>query len=246
MTEKPSLYYALFSPPARACILTAKLIGLDLDLIAVDFSKKEHLSLEFLKVQAYTIYIYFSIVLMQFSQQLNPQHQIPVFVDTDGEVYVDSHAIMCFMVAKYAKDDQLYSKDLKRRAHIDHRMHYENGVLFQVIKDIVARNIYGGEAEFNARSLELCHNAYASLEQFLNQGSFVVGNELSVADISIHTTLITLELLVPIDQERYPEINGWLQRMQKLLPDYEEINLKGAKALQQRILNCMAEHKANN
>ncbi|XP_062133971.1 glutathione S-transferase 1 [Drosophila sulfurigaster albostrigata] len=226
MPEKPSLYYALFSPPARACILTAKLIGLDLDLIAVDFSKKEHLSPEFLK--------------------LNPQHQIPVFVDTDGEVYVDSHAIMCFMVAKYAKDDQLYSKDLKRRAHIDHRMHYENGVLFQVIKDIVARNIYGGEAEFNARSLELCHNAYASLEQFLNQGSFVVGNELSVADISIHTTLITLELLVPIDQERYPEINGWLQRMQKLLPDYEEINLKGAKALQQRILNCMAEHKANN
>ncbi|XP_060652128.1 glutathione S-transferase 1 [Drosophila nasuta] len=225
MHEKPSLYYALFSPPARACILTAKLIGLDLNLIAVDFSKKEHLSPEFLK--------------------LNPQHQIPVFVDTDGEVYVDSHAIICFMVAKYAKDDELYSKDLKRRAHIDHRMHYENGVLFQVIKDIVARNIYGGEAEFNARSLELCHNAYASLEQFLNQGSFVVGTELSVADISIHTTLITLELLVPIDQERYLEINGWLQRMQKLLPDYEEINLKGAKALQQRILSCMAEHKAN-
>ncbi|XP_034476214.1 glutathione S-transferase 1 [Drosophila innubila] len=224
MSQKPTLYYALFSPPARACIITAKLIGLELELIAVDFSKKEHLSSEFLK--------------------LNPQHQIPVFVDTDGEVYVDSHAIICFMVAKYAKTDQLYSKDLKRRAHIDHRMHFESGVLFQVIKDIVARNIYGGEAEFNARSVELCHNAYASLEHFLEQGSFVVGQELSVADVSIHTTLITLDLLVPVDQEKYPQINAWLERMKQLLPDYKEINLKGAQALQQRILNCMAEHKA--
>jgi len=30
--SKPTLYYALFSPPARACILIAKLIGLDVDL----------------------------------------------------------------------------------------------------------------------------------------------------------------------------------------------------------------------
>ncbi|KAM8711884.1 hypothetical protein ACLKA7_012398 [Drosophila subpalustris] len=224
MSQKPILYYALFSPPARACILTAKLIGLELDLKAVDFSKKEHLSPEFLK--------------------LNPQHQIPVLVDTDGEVYVDSHAIICFMVAKYAKNDQLYPKDLKRRAHIDHRMHFESGVLFQVVKGIVACNIYGGESEFNSRSLELCHNAYASLEHFLEQGSFVVGNELSVADVSIHTTLITLDLLVPVERERYPQVIVWLGRMKQLLLDYEEINLKGAQALQQRILNCMAEHKA--
>ncbi|TDG51693.1 hypothetical protein AWZ03_001753 [Drosophila navojoa] len=226
MSPKPVLYYALFSPPARACILTAKLIGLDVELKAVDFSKKEHLSEEFLK--------------------LNPQHQIPVFVDTDGEVYVDSHAIICFMVSKYGKTDQLYAKDLKRRAHIDHRLHYENGVLFQVIKDIVARNIYGGEAEYNKRSLELCQNAYDTLEHFLKQGSFVVGNELSVADISIHTTLITLDLLLPVDRQRYPKIGDWLQRMQQLLPDYEEVNLKGAKALQQRIEGCMAEHKAKS
>lgn len=224
MSEKPILYYALFSPPSRACIITAKLIGLDLDLKVVDFLKKEHLSLDFLK--------------------LNPQHQIPVFVDTDGEVYVDSHAIICFMVSKYAKNDQLYSKDLKRRAHIDHLLHFENGVLFQVIIDIVGRNIYGGEAEFNPRSLELCHSAYAILEQFLEKGSFVVGNELSVADVSIHATLITLDLLVPVDQERYPQINAWLGRMKELLPDYEEINLKGAQTIHQRVLHCMAEHKA--
>ncbi|XP_030560546.1 glutathione S-transferase 1 [Drosophila novamexicana] len=224
MSQKPILYYALFSPPARTCMLTAKLIGLDVELRAVDFSKKEHLSDEFIK--------------------LNPEHQIPVFVDTDGEVYVDSHAIVCFMVAKYGKTDQLYAKDLKRRAHIEHRLYYENGVLFPVIKDIVARNLYGGELEYNACSVKLCQNAYATLEHFLEQGSFVVGNELSVADISINTTLITLDLMMPVDRERYPKIANWLQRMQQLLPDYEEINLKGAQALQQRIENCMAENRS--
>ena len=62
------LYYALFSPPARACIITAKLIDLDIELKFVDFSKKEQLSEEFTK--------------------LNPQHTIPVFVD-EGEVIWD-------------------------------------------------------------------------------------------------------------------------------------------------------------
>lgn len=146
------------------------------------------------------------------------------------------------MVSKYAKSDQLYPKDLKRRAHIDHRLHYENGVLFQVIKDIVARNIYGGEGDYNERSVVLCENAYETLEHFLEKGSFVVGNELSVADVSIYTTLITLHLLLPVGAARYPQITAWLERMKQLLPDYEE-NLKGAQALQQRIINCMADHK---
>ncbi|KAH8402206.1 hypothetical protein KR009_010453 [Drosophila setifemur] len=222
--SKPILYYAPFSPPARTCLLTAKLIGLDLEIKHVDFSKKEHLGKEFIK--------------------LNPQHQIPVFVDKDGEVYVDSHAIACFMVAKYAQNDQLYPKDLKIRARIDHRMHYENGVLFQVVKDIVARNIYGGEPELNQRSVTLCHNAYADLEGFLQNGSFVVGNELSVADVSIHTTLVTLDMLIPVEREKYPHIIDWIDRVGQLLPDNEEINLKGARTLGTRIRNCMDENKA--
>uniref|UniRef100_A0A1I8Q1N3 Uncharacterized protein n=2 Tax=Stomoxys calcitrans TaxID=35570 RepID=A0A1I8Q1N3_STOCA len=219
---KPTLYYALFSPPARACMITAKLIGLDIDLKPVDFSQKEHLSEEFLK--------------------LNPQHQIPVFVDTDGEAYIDSHAIICFMVGKYGKDDKLYPKDLKQRAHVDHRLHYENGVLFQVIKDIVARNIYGGEAEFNPKTLIQCENAYGFLEAFLTKGQYVVGNDMTLADISINTTLVTLNLLLPVNAEKYPLTVAWMERM-KSLPDYDEVNIKGAEALCNRIRGVMSATK---
>ncbi|XP_005179509.1 glutathione S-transferase 1 [Musca domestica] len=219
MSNKPTLYYALFSPPARACMITAKLIGLDLDLKFVDFSQKEHLSEEFLK--------------------LNPQHQIPVFVDSDGEVYIDSHAIICFMVGKYGKDDKLYPKDLKTRAHVDHRLHYENGVLFQVIKDIVARNIYGGEGDFNPKTIILCENAYSFLEAFLKKGKYVVGDEMTVADVSINTTLVTLNLLLPVSAEKYPLTVAWMERM-KSLPDYDEVNVKGAEALCTRIKGVMS------
>ncbi|XP_005179508.1 glutathione S-transferase 1 [Musca domestica] len=219
MSNKPTLYYALFSPPSRACMITAKLIGLDLDLKLVDFSKKQQLSEEFLK--------------------LNPQHQIPVFVDSDGEVYIDSHAIMCFMVGKYAKNDKLYPKDLKTRAHVDHLLHFENGILFQVVIDIAARNFYGGEGEFNPKTLKLCENAYSFLEAFLQKGKYVVGNEMTVADVSINTTLVTLNLLLPVSAEKYPLTVAWMERM-KTLPVYDEVNIKGAEILSTRVKGAMS------
>lgn len=222
--SKPKLYYSSFSPPARACMLTAQLIGLDLDLKFVDFAAKQHLTPDFLA--------------------LNPQHQIPVFVEDDNEVFIDSHAIMAYMVSKYGKNDDMYPKDLKKRAYVDHMLHFENGVLFQVIKDMVRRNIYGGEGEFNKITRDLCDNAYTFLEAFLDKSNFF-GNSatLTIADVCINTTLVTLDMLIPVDNNRFPKLHAWMERMKALLPSYEEVNIKGAKVLRDRIRNCMRENK---
>lgn len=91
----------------------------------------------------------------------------------------------------------------------------------------------------------MCQNAYSFLEAFLKQGQYVVGNEMTVADISINTTLITLHKLLPVDAAKYPLITAWMERM-KSLPDYEEVNVKGAEALYARISGVMAEHKAKS
>lgn len=48
---------------------------------------------------------------------------------------------MAYMVSKYGKNDDMYPKDLKKRAYVDHMLHFENGVLFQVIKDMVVSKI---------------------------------------------------------------------------------------------------------
>lgn len=50
---------------------------------------------------------------------------------------VFSHAIMAYLVDKYAEDDKLYPKDLKKRSMVDRRMYFEDGILFASIKNIV-------------------------------------------------------------------------------------------------------------
>ncbi|WP_323677962.1 glutathione S-transferase N-terminal domain-containing protein, partial [Halorubellus sp. PRR65] len=66
-------YYAPGSSPCRAVLLTAKAIGVDLNLKLMDLMKGEHLSPEFLKI--------------------NPQHTIPTLVD-NGLALSESRAIM--------------------------------------------------------------------------------------------------------------------------------------------------------
>lgn len=47
----PSLYFAALSPPSRAVLLTAKLLGVDLELITIDLLAGDHLKPEFVKVR---------------------------------------------------------------------------------------------------------------------------------------------------------------------------------------------------
>ncbi|CAD7013312.1 unnamed protein product [Ceratitis capitata] len=220
MSARPILYYALFSPPARAALLTSKLIGLNVELKAINYATQEHHSDWFLKV--------------------NPRHTVPVLVD-QGAALCDSHAIITYMVNQYGQSqhEHLYPKDFLKRAVVDERLYYEDGVLFQVIKDFVARILHGEDIEYHRKSIELSHNAYSFLEEFLSRSSYVAGEQLSLADISINTTLITLHKLVPIEERRYPRICAWMQRMRDDLPGYEEINEQSAQQLYQRFQNAL-------
>lgn len=53
MSAKPILYYNYLSPPARAVLLTAAAVGVDLELKEVNLVDKENLSPEFIKVGKY-------------------------------------------------------------------------------------------------------------------------------------------------------------------------------------------------
>jgi glutathione S-transferase len=58
-------------------------------------------------------------------------------VEEDGFTLWDSHAIMAYLVEKYGKDDSLYPKDLRKRAIINQRLHFENGILFPYTMAII-------------------------------------------------------------------------------------------------------------
>lgn len=57
MSAKPILYYHILSPPARAVLLTAAAMGIDLELKEVNLIDKENLSPEFIKVGESLLYI---------------------------------------------------------------------------------------------------------------------------------------------------------------------------------------------
>lgn len=109
------LYHFPFSGPSRGALLAARSIGVPIDVEIVDLFKKEQLQERFLKI--------------------NPQHCVPT-LDDDGFVLWESRAIASYLADKFGKDDQLYPKDLKRRALVNQRLYFDSSSLYVKIRAI--------------------------------------------------------------------------------------------------------------
>ncbi|CAG9767479.1 unnamed protein product [Ceutorhynchus assimilis] len=197
---KPKLYYAQVSPAARSTLLTIGALGLDVELVPVNLMAGEHLTPQFLKK--------------------NPLHTIPTLEDGDFTLF-DSHAINAYLVTKYGKNDSLYPKDLQKRAIVDQRLHFDSGVVFPRMGAIVGDLLRGGAKTIAKEKADLVSQAYQSLEVLLEGKNFVAGNEVTIADFSLVSTVSSCNsAIVPIASNTYPRITAWLSRMQAL-PYYE-------------------------
>lgn len=54
--SKPILYYLDWSPPSRAVTLTAKILGVELDIKIISLLDGDHLKPDFVKVKENSIY----------------------------------------------------------------------------------------------------------------------------------------------------------------------------------------------
>ena len=104
------LYHTEMSAACRSVRLTAKMLGVELNLKVIDLQSGDQMKPEFIKI--------------------NPQHNIPTMVD-DGFAMNESRAICGYLVQKYGKDDSLYPKDPKARAVVDQRLYFDMGVFYQ-------------------------------------------------------------------------------------------------------------------
>ncbi|KAF5290820.1 hypothetical protein FQA39_LY14582 [Lamprigera yunnana] len=201
----PKLYCVDASPPVRSVYLTAAALGLKLDLHQVKIFENELLSPEFLK--------------------LNPQHTIPTLVDDDGTVIWDSHAINTYLISKYGKDDSLYPKDLALRAKVDQRLHFDSGLAFPGIRRITEPIVFRGMRTIPENLKEDNLKTYGFLETFLKDSKWMVGNNLTVADMCLIPSITTLNLLVPIDENKFPNLTAYIKRAEEL--PYYNLNKKG-------------------
>lgn len=116
MPSKVTLYFTAGSPPARAVLLLARYLKVDVELKQVDLRAGEQKTESFAK--------------------LNPQGKVPVLVDGDF-VLSESRAILAYLVNSRKPGSDLYPTDPKARALVDHRLYYDATSIFDKLIALV-------------------------------------------------------------------------------------------------------------
>lgn len=141
------------------------------------------------------------------------------------------------MIDKYAKNDELYPKDLYKRAQCNQRLHFTDALLYQRLRNC-SMNFYKGGTKVPQSDIDAVYEAYEHLEAFLTISPYLLGDRLSVADFCAISLMASLDAIyAPVDPNKYPKIFDWLARM-KALPYYEEFDgqhVKSYKALLESI-----------
>lgn len=193
------------SPPVHACLLTLRALDIPFEYVEVDLISGEQKKEEFVKK--------------------NPQHTVPLLED-DGTCIWDSHAICSYLVDKYGKTDDLYPKDLVKRAHVQQRLYFDASVLFMSLKNICTPFIQKDLKIVPQEKIDNIRDGYTHLETFLGDNPYVTGDTLTIADFCCAATVSSLPAFLEIDPETFPKITTWLARLSEL-PYYQESNADG-------------------
>ncbi|KAL3274972.1 hypothetical protein HHI36_019747 [Cryptolaemus montrouzieri] len=203
------LYMEPLSPPSRAVVMVTKAIGLKIEYKIISLANGDNFRPEFLKI--------------------NPQHTIPTLVDEDIALY-DSHAIITYLVSKYGRGDSLYPRDLKKRAIVDQRLHFDTGSLFSYLRLFIKKCLSNRGRTIEEYEKKFIMDSYEILEEILNRTQYMAGDTLTIADLSIIASVTGLDMIVPINSSSFPRISQWVKKIE-MLPYYEEVNDAGLKDL---------------
>ncbi|XP_044741249.1 glutathione S-transferase D7-like [Chrysoperla carnea] len=204
------LYYFPPSPPCRAVMLTAKAVGVKLNLKLLNITEGEHMNAEFVK--------------------LNPEHTIPTIVD-NGVVAWESRAIMSYLVDMYAENDSLYPKDPQQRLMVDQRLYFDIGTLYNRLVNYFIPVAFAGAKPDENQRLKV-EEALQTLNKLLESYEWVAGFGMTIADITIIVSVSTAEA-VGFNISKFSNVSEWYERCKKALQpfEYEEINQVGANTL---------------
>lgn len=200
-----TIYKTAASPPARATLMVVEILGLKVRTKEVNLPTREHYSKEYL--------------------EKNPLHTVPLLEDGDL-ILSDSHAIITYLVSKYVSQahEKLYPNDLKTRALIDQKLYFDATILFPRLKTVIYY-VVGGNIGPTQEQISDITEAYDVLEKYLEKSTFLVGDDITLADVSCVSTVSSLDCILPVTKN-YVKINDWWNRL-KTEKWYHKENVPG-------------------
>lgn len=194
------LYFNPLSPNVRRVRLTAAVLGLDLEEKALDFSKGEHKSAEYLA--------------------LNANGAVPTLVDGDF-VLTESRAIMQYLAAK-KPEAGLLPKDEQGRADVTRWQFWDAAHFSSSVGMISFERVFKpmmGLGEPNQTKIDEGLAGFrrfaAVLEKRLTGKQYIVGNQLTIADLTLGSSLMyAKQAEVPLGE--FPNVQAWFGRICEL------------------------------
>nr|QST14951.1 GSTd protein [Diaphanosoma celebensis] len=218
----PDLYYMALSAPCRSVMMTAKAIGLPLNLKPLNLLAGEQNRPEFVR--------------------MNPEHTVPT-LDDDGFYLAESRAICAYLVQKYAKNDRLYPKDPKERAIVDQRLYFDATTFYQTFSDFYYPTIFRGKGPMGDDIKKRFEDASAHLDTYLSRSKYAAGDHLTIADLCLLASAATMEA---VDDRVFADrshIRKWLDTCRSQVDCYQELNQEGANAFGQMAKVALAKNK---
>jgi GST-like protein len=179
--------YTWTTPNGRKASIALEEFGLPYTAHAIDISKGEQFSPEFLKI--------------------SPNNRIPAIVDRDDDFHLmESGAILLYLSEKTGR---LMPRDLQPRYRVIEWLMWQMGgpgPMFGQVHHFVKYN--KGKAPYaEERYLKEAHRLYAVLDRRLSDHEFVA-DDYSIADIAIWPWVSRYEWQT-VDLVQYPNVKRW-------------------------------------
>jgi glutathione S-transferase len=189
------LYHSPLSQHARRVVSLLEEAGIEYEVEPIAVEKGEHMSPAYMAV--------------------NPNHQLPA-MEVDGEVMLESHAIMRFLCDTHGLDSW-YPKVPRQRAGVDQWLDWNHCRLMTPVNTLVYNKVLlgeNGDKAAIARSEAQLPEVFEVLEHHLQGRNFVAGDSPTIADLSIASNIFQLGFADAVPKS--PNIGAWLGRVGEL------------------------------
>lgn len=194
------LYMNPLSPNDRRVRLTAAVLGLSLEEKPIDFAKGEHKTAEYLA--------------------LNPNGAIPTLVDGDV-VLTESRAIMQYLASK-KPEAGLLPKDEAARADVTRWQFWDAAHFSANVGTVSFQRVFKPMMGMGDPDLAKVEEGLAGfrryaavLEKRLTGRTYVVGDQLTIADLTIACSLMyAKQAEIPLSE--FPNVQAWFGRITEL------------------------------